>query len=152
MRPAVMVSALILVSLSTRTAGGAPDLQGSANTFTSAKWGVALDYPDGWSVDDDGDEVTFRAPDGGSILLGRTGTDSPSEPAPGRRAPKPQCSTTTTAHDVIATVCVDPASMARRAVLVLKTRDGRQSRLAIRTRLGDAHVFDALVSSVRPYP
>jgi hypothetical protein len=47
---------------------------------------------------------------------------------------------------------MDPASMARRAVLVLKTRDGRESRLAISTRDRDSAVFDAIVSSARAYP
>jgi hypothetical protein len=139
----ILCGALILI---------APDLRAHGKTFTSAKWGVALDCPDDWSADDDGEEVAFRSADGATILLGRSVTDNRSEPAPGRRMPKPQCTTTTTPHDVIATVCVDPTSMARRAVLVLKTRDGRQSRLAIRTLMRDAQVFDALVSSVRPYP
>jgi hypothetical protein len=130
-------------------AGAAPDEPGK--TFTSTKWGVELDYPNDWLVDDDGDEVTFRSADGKTILLGRTGTDSPSEPAPGRRRATPKCTTITNAHDVVATVCVDPASMARRAVLVVRSRDGRQSRLAITTRNLDAQVFDALVTSVRPY-
>jgi hypothetical protein len=121
-------------------------------TFTNAKWAVAMEYPSDWSVDDDGDEVTFRSDDGESIVLGRVGTDSPSEPAPGRRNQKPQCSTVTTAHDVVATVCFDPASLTRRAVLVLKTRDGVQSRLAIRTRGRDAQHLDAMVASVRRYP
>jgi len=121
-------------------------------TFTSTVWDVALDYPPGWTVDDDGDEVTFRSSDGTTIVLGRTGTDAPSEPAPGRRTPKPACTTSTTSHDVVATVCVDPTSLVRRAVLVLKTRDGRQFRLALRTRGRDSQIFDAMLASVRRYP
>jgi len=120
-------------------------------TFTSTVWDVALDYPPGWTVDDDGDEVTFRSSDGTTIVIGRTGTDAPSEPAPGRRTPEPECTTSTTAHDVVATVCVDPASLVRRAVLVLKARDGRQFRLALRTR-GRDQIFDAMLASVRRFP
>jgi hypothetical protein len=123
-----------------------------AKTFSSDKWGIALEYPSAWSVEDDGDEVTFRAADGQSIVLGRVGADSASEPAPGRRTSERTCSTTTTTHDVPATVCVDSASMSRRAVLELTTRDGRKSRLALRTRGRDSHAFDAIVSSVRRYP
>ena len=93
-----------------------------------------------------------EAANGTTILLGRTATDSPSEPAPGRRTPKPECTTTTTAHDVAATVCVDATSLARRAVLVLKTRDSRQFRLALRTRGHDAQIFDAMLASVRRHP
>ena len=126
--------------------------QPAGKTFTSTKWGIALEYPASWSVDDDGEQVTFRSEDGRTIVLGRNATDSPSEPAPRQRTPKPQCSTTATAHDVTVIVCADPASMARRAVLVLKTRDGRESRLAIGTRGRDSQIFDAIVSSVRRYP
>jgi hypothetical protein len=121
-------------------------------TFTSLKWGVALEYPDGWSVDDDGDEVTFRSAEGDTITLGRPSTDSPSEPAPGRRAAKPSCSTTTTAQKVSATVCVDKASSTRRAVLDVERRDGRRSRLALTTRARDPQAFDAMVASARTYP
>jgi hypothetical protein len=149
---AILYGVLILLALPPRIAGAAPDLHAPGQTFTSTRWGIALEYPDGWSVEDDGDEVTFRSEDGRTIRLGRPGTDNPSEPAPGRRGAKPQCSTTTTAHDVVATVCVDPTSMVRRAVLVLKTRDGRESRLAISTRDRGTEVFDAVVSSARPYP
>jgi hypothetical protein len=53
---------------------------------------------------------------------------------------------------VRATVCVDPASLARRAVLVLEARDGRLSRLALTTRAHDTQTFDAMVSSARSYP
>jgi len=148
--------------ISPAVAAGSPDGQWSIvgvrqapstwKTFTSTVWDVALDYPPGWTVDDDGDEVTFRSSDGTTIVLGRTGTDAPSEPAPRRRTPKPACTTSTTAHDVVATVCVDPTSLVRRAVLVLKTRDGRQFRLALRTRGRDSQIFDAMLASVRRYP
>jgi hypothetical protein len=131
---------------------GVPQRPNTWKTFTSEAWGVALDYPPDWTVDNDGDEVTFRSASAATIVLGRTATDAPSEPAPGRRAPKPDCTTTTTVHDVAATVCVDPTSSARRAVLVLKTRNGRQYRLALRTREQDPQIFDAILASVRRYP
>jgi hypothetical protein len=124
----------------------------ASKPFVSVKWGIALDYPVGWSLEDDGDEVTFRSEDGRSIVLGRNGTDSPSEPPPGRRTAKRDCSTTTTPHDLTAIVCVDPSSKARRAVLVMRSRDGVESRLAVSTRDRDPGIFDALVSSVRRYP
>ena len=124
----------------------------ASKPFISEKFGIALDYPAGWSTEDDGDEVTFRYEDGRSIVLGRNGTDSPSEPAPGRRAAKRDCSTTTTPHDLTAIVCIDPSSKARRAVLVMKSRDGVESRLAVSTRDRDPRIFDALVSSIRRYP
>jgi hypothetical protein len=124
----------------------------ASKSFVSAKWGIALDYPAGWSMEDDGDEVTFRSEGGRSIVLGRNGTDSPSEPAPGRRNAKRDCSTTTTPHDLTAIVCIDASSKARRAVLVMKSRDGVESRLAVSTRDRDPAIFDALVSSVRRYP
>ena len=124
----------------------------ASKPFVSVKWGIALDYPAGWSMDDDGDEVTFRSEDGRSIVLGRNGTDSPSEPAPGRRNAKRDCSTRTTPHDLTAIVCVDPSSKARRAVLVMRSRDGVESRLALSTRDRDPRIFDALVSSVRRSP
>ena len=146
------VVCVVLILLPPRAVGAAPDLLPPGKTFTSAIWGLALDYPDDWSVDDDGEEVRFRSADGSTIVLGRTGTDRPSEPAPGRRTAKPQCTTATNAHDVVSTVCVDPVSMARRAVLALKMRDGRQSRVAISTRIRDSRVFDALVASARAYP
>jgi len=149
----VAVACIVLILLPpARGVGAAADLLPPGKTFASAMWGLALDYPDDWAVDDDGEEVRFRSADGSAIVLGRTGTDRPSEPARGSRAEKPPCTTTTNAHDVVSTVCVDPASMARRAVLVLKTRDGRQSRVAISTRIRDSRVFDALVASARAYP
>ena len=148
----ILCCALMLVPLSPRREGATRVLQTPEKTFTSTTWGVALEYPANWSVDDDGEEVTFRSEDGRTIVLGRSAIDSPSEPAPGRRTRNPQCSTTTTAHDVAATVCVETTSLARRAVLDLKTRDGRQFRLALRTRGRDSQIFDAMLASVRPYP
>ena len=124
----------------------------ASRSFVSAKWGIALDYPAGWSMEDDGDEVTFRSESGRSIVLGRNGTDSPSEPAPGRRNAKRDCSTKTTPHDLTAIVCVDPSAKARRAVLVIRSRDGVESRLAVSTRDRDPGVFDAPVASVRRHP
>jgi len=121
-------------------------------SFTSVKWGVALEYPDGWSVEDEGEEVTFRSDQGATITLGRPTRDTPSEPARGRAAAKPSCSTTTTAHNVGATVCIDAASSTRRAVLAIERRDGRRSRLALATRARDHQAFDAMVASARPYP
>jgi hypothetical protein len=152
-RIAVLSCALTLVmpafmAASSESARQTPE----SKSFVSAKWGIALDYPAGWSLEDDGDEVTFRSEDGRSIVLGRNGTDSPSEPPPGRRTTKRDCSTTTTPHDLTAIVCVDPSSKARRAVLVLRLRDGVESRLAVSTRDRDPGIFDALVSSVRRYP
>jgi hypothetical protein len=148
----IVCCALLLPWLSSRSGDAAAGLQPQEQTFTSTKYGIALQYPAGWSVDDDGDEVTFRSPDGRSIVLGRSGSDNPSEPAPGRRSGKPQCTTATTAHDVTATVCAGPGPMARRALLVLKTRDGVESRLALKTQNGDAQIFGAVVNSVRRYP
>ena len=152
--PAIVCCALILSQPSTcaDVDAAAGRTQTAVKTFSSDKWGIALDYPAGWLVEDDGDEVTFRAEDGQSIVLARVGADSPSDPAPGRRTTARTCSTLTTMHDVPATVCVDPSSMSRRAVLELTTRDGRKSRLALRTRGRDAHAFDAIVSSARRYP
>ena len=118
----VAAACIVLLLLPPRGVGAAADLLPPGKTFASATWGLALDYPDDWAVDDDGEEVRFRSADGSAIVLGRTGTDRPSEPARGSRTEKPTCTTTTNAHDVVSTVCVDPASMARRAVLVLKTR------------------------------
>ena len=150
---AVLCCALVLPVSASTYDGTDTGLQAPATKpFSSAKWGIALDYPASWSIEDDGDEVTFRSGDGRSIVLGRNGTDSPSEPAPGRRTAKRDCSTTTTPHDLTAIVCVDPASGARRAVLVVKSRDGLESRLAISTRDRDPGIFDAIVSSTRRYP
>ena len=142
---------LTLLPSSLRPTGAVP-VQTAAKSFTSAKWGVALEYPDGWSVDDDGDEVTFRSGQGDTITLGRPSTDTPSEPSRGRAAAKPTCSTTTTAHNVSATVCIDARLSLRRAVLTIETRDGRHRRLALATRAGDSQAFDAIVASARPYP
>ena len=150
---AVLSCALMLSTPVFLAAAAEAGRQGPASKpFASAKWGIALDYPAGWSMEDDGDEVTFRSEEGRSIVLGRNGTDSPSEPAPGRRTAKRDCSTTTTPHDLTAIVCVDPSSKARRAVLVMRSRDGVESRLALSTRDRDSKIFDALVSSVRRYP
>jgi len=143
---------LMLPPLSAVAAGIMPADQAATKTFTSATWGLALEYPAGWSVEDDGDEVMFRSEEGRSIVLGRTRDDNASDPAPGRRASKPSCTTTTTAHGVEATVCSDAASNSRRAVVVLKARDGVESRLAIRMQGRDASVFDAILRSVRRYP
>ncbi len=148
----MLLGALHLLPPSPRTVSAAPAYQMSAKLFTSSKWGVALEYPDGWSVEDDGDEVTFRSGQGDTITLGRPTRDTPSEPARGRAAAKPICSSTTTAHNVNATVCLDAAASARRAVLALETRDGRRSRLALATRARDHQAFDAMVASARPYP
>lgn len=151
-RIGILCCALLLGETLLRAEAAAPRPQATLKTFTSDRFGVALEYPAAWSVEDDGDEVTFRAEDGQSIVLGRPGTDSPSEPAPGSRTTGRNCSTTTTPHDVRATVCVDSASMSRRAVLELARRDGRKGRLALRTRGRDAQTFDAMVSSIRRYP
>jgi hypothetical protein len=143
-----MLSTPVLLPAAAEAGRQAP----ASKPFASAKWGISLDYPADWSMEDDGDEVTFRSEDGRSILLGRNGTDSPSEPPPGRRTAKRDCTTTTTPHDLTAIVCVDPSSNARRAVLVMRSRDGVESRLAVSTRDRDPKTFDALLSSVRRYP
>jgi hypothetical protein len=142
---------LMLSETLTPAMAAAERTQSAVKTFSSERWGIALEYPAAWSVDDDGDEVTFRAGDGQSVVLARAGSDSPSEPAPGRRTTERNCSTMTP-HDVPVTVCVDSASMSRRAVMELTRRDGRKSRLALRTRGRDGQTFDAIVSSVRRYP
>jgi hypothetical protein len=149
---ATLYCALVLGVPASVAAGADPGRQAPSKPFASVKWGIALDYPAEWSMEDDGDEVTFRSEGGRSIVLGRSGIDSPSEPAPGRRTAKPDCSTTTTPHNLTAIVCVDPASRARRAVLVMRSRDGVESRLAVSTRDRDPKTFDALLSSVRRYP
>ena len=150
---AVLYCALVLGVPASVAASADPGRQAPASKpFVSVKWGSRLDYPAEWSMEDDGNEVTFRSEDGRSIVLGRNGTDSPSEPAPGRRTAKRDCSTTTTPHDLTAIVCVDPSSKARRAVLVMRSRDGVESRLAVSTRDRDPRIFEALVSSVRRYP
>ena len=59
----VVCVVLILLSLP-RGVGAAPDLLPAGKTFTSAMWGLAFDYPDDWSLDDDGEEVRFRSADG----------------------------------------------------------------------------------------
>jgi hypothetical protein len=148
----IVVCCVLMLTQTPLPAAEAAPLQAALKTFTSSKWGIALEYPASWSVEDDGDEVTFRTSEGPSIVLGRVGTDSPSEPAPGRRTTGPECSTIATAHDVPATICADSSTMTRRAVLELTTRDGRKSRLALKTRGRDSQVFDAIVSSVRRYP
>jgi len=151
----VTLGGWLVLSLTSEGTNAMPNGQDrvGVKAFSSANWGVALDYPSDWSVDDDGgDEVTFRSPDGVAVVLGRTKGDSPSEPAPGRRPPTPQCTTTVTDHHVTATVCVEPATLTRRAVLVLKAPNGRQWRLALSTRGRDARVFDAMVASARPSP
>ncbi len=146
------IGCALMLTACAPSAAKAAQSAGEVKPFTSAKWGIAFEYPAGWSVTDDGDEVTFRSPSGQPIVLGRHGVDSPSEPAPGRQTARPQCSTTTTAHGVTAIVCVDAVSTVRRATLVLKTRDGVQSRLALTSRGPDARTFNAMVSSVRAYP
>jgi len=151
-RVGILCCALLLGHTLLRAEASAPRPQAALKTFTSDRFGVALEYPAAWSVEDDGDEVTFRAEDGQSIVLATPGTDSPSEPAPGSRTTGRNCSTSTTPHDIRATVCVDSASMSRRAVLELTRRDGRKSRLALRTRGHEAQTFDAMVSSIRRYP
>jgi hypothetical protein len=148
----MLSGALTLLPPSPRTAGAESAYQMAAKSFTSAKWGVALEYPDGWSVEDEGDEVRFRSDQGDTITLGRPTRDTPSEPARGRAAVKPTCSTATTAHSVSATVCIDAASSTRRAVLTIERRDGRRSRLALATRARGHQAFDAMVASARPYP
>src|SRR5262245_21440402 len=108
---AILCCALILGQPPTRVDADAAAgrSQTAVKMFSSDKWGIALDYPAAWSIEDDGDEVTFRSEDGQSVLLARVGADSPSEPAPGRRTAARNCSTLTTMHDVPATVCVDPS-------------------------------------------
>jgi hypothetical protein len=121
-------------------------------TFESAEWNLAVDYPADWSVEKDGGEVLFRSQRGVTIQLGPPNTDTPSEPAPGRRAAGPECSRITNDHGITATVCFEPKSSTRRADLVVKTPQGRQRRLALTARGGDARTFDAMVASARPYP
>jgi hypothetical protein len=152
MRLTAIVCCALALHVGTPRAGAAVLTPEPAKTFASEKWRVALDYPDTWSVEDDGDEVTFRSPNGQSVVLGRGGSGNPSEPAPGRQASRWQCTVRTSAHGVAATVCSDARSMTRRAVVVLKTRDGVASRLAISARGRDASAFDAIVLSLRRYP
>jgi hypothetical protein len=142
----------LALPLAAARAGAPAAAQTATKTFASDKWRIALDYPADWSVEDAGDEVTFRAAGGSSVVLGRGGSANASEPAPGRQASRPQCAPRTSAHGVDATVCWDGRSMVHRAILVLKTRDGIESRLAISARGRDASAFDAIVSSLRRYP
>jgi len=124
---------------------------GSWRTYTHTKWELVLDYPASWSVDDTGEVVTFRSPDGGSVELALAARESRADPAPGRRgAPPSACTTTTTPHDVVATTCVDPTSHAARTVLVLEAHTNHERRVMLRSRGAEARVFEAMVASVRP--
>jgi predicted Zn-dependent protease len=150
--PFLAAGALIVLAMQSDVGGAARVLEMAGKTFTSTRLGVALDYPDGWAVEDDGEEVTFRAANGRTIVLAPAATDNRSEPAPGRRtATPPPCTTTTNAHAVVVTVCVE-RSAARRALLVVKRRDGSQSRLAIRAVDPDVQALEAILSSARPLP
>ena len=150
-RTGILCVALMVSALLGRDAGGAPLAQ-AEKTFSSETWGIALEYPAAWSVDFTADEVTFRADDGRSVILSRVAADTPAESASGRQNARRRCTTTTTAHEVVATVCTDAAAMTRRAVLALKTRDGRQSRLALRTQGREFQIFDGMVASARRFP
>jgi hypothetical protein len=125
----------------------------SWKTFASPRWGLSIDYPAEWTVEkgDDEDDVTFRSSTGEIIRLGSAFSDNPSDPAPRQRAPTPQCSTTTNAHGVIATVCVEPISNARRAVLTVRAADATRRRVALSTQSRDSAVFDSIVATARPY-
>lgn len=143
---------LLVLDVAAAAAARTTQTQGDSKTFASARWGVAFEYPADWSFEDDGDEVRFRSVGEDAIVLSHATTDTPSEPAPGRRTAAPSCTTTMTVHAVVATVCGDPSSSMRRAVLVLNARDGRRWRLALTNRARDANAFDAIVASARPYP
>jgi hypothetical protein len=123
----------------------------SWKTFTSAHWGLAIDYPADWLVekDDDENDVTFRSSTGDTIRLGSAFPDNPSEPAPRQRPP--QCTTTTNTHGVVATVCVESISRLRRAVLTVRATDATRRRVALSTQSRDSAVFDAMVATARPY-
>ena len=129
--------------------GTAPQPSPLSKTFTHARWEVALDYPGDWSAEDNGEDVTFESPAGASIVLSPAASESRADPAPGRRAAQPSCTTTTTRHDVVATTCIDAASHAERAVLVLEPHTNRERRLMLRSRGADPRVFRAIVASVR---
>jgi len=122
-------------------------------TLDSAHWGVSIDYPADWTVDqDDEGTMTFQSKTGDTIRLESPLSDNRSDPAPGRRAASARCTTTTTAHAVAATVCVDSMAASRRAVLVLRAKEGAQRRIALTAHVTDAAIFDAIVASVRSYP
>jgi hypothetical protein len=124
----------------------------SWKTFDSPHWGLSVDYPANWTVEkDDEDEVTFRSSTGETIRLGSALSDNPSDPPPRQRMPAPQCTTTTNTHGVIATVCVEPISTSRRAVLTLPATDRARRRVALSTHSRDSATFDAMVAAVRPY-
>jgi predicted Zn-dependent protease len=141
--PGTVAAALLVVALLS------PQVTRSWATFASRDWGLAIDYPIGWSADDNGEQVTFRSPGGVAIVLRHAAADTPSEPPPGRRSSSPACTIKTTLHGVTATVCVDAASQVRRAVLVLNAQVGASDRVTLSARGADPEVFDAMVASVR---
>ena len=88
---AVLYCALVLGVPASVAAGADPGRQAPAwKRFVSVKWGIALDYPAEWSMEDDGDEVTFRSEDGRSIVLGATAPTARRSP---RRGVEPRNAT-----------------------------------------------------------
>jgi hypothetical protein len=116
-------------------------------TFTSSNLGVALDYPPDWTVMEGSEEVTFTAPNGGTIQL-KAGAASlnNNELKTGNR----RCTSRTNQHDLSAEVCVSTASFFYTATFDLQKAGGSTQRVILMTQTRTvADAFEAIFNSVR---
>jgi hypothetical protein len=110
-------------------------------TFTSPELGIAVDHPSGWSATQQGEEVTFKSPQGQIIQL------QPATP----EAAGLDCTSLINASGLTVNVCADSASGLYRATFATKTADGAAVNLMLSTTdPGAVDTYKAMLNSLRP--
>ena len=131
-----------------------PALTTGWETYTNARWHVALDYPPDWSVHETSTEVTFASPRAQSVQLAliSSGNLSPEDLLNNNDLPNTRCTSQTNTHGLTASVCFDTIAFSMIAQFIVKPANGPEQLLALSTsrRTGDLQVFAAILASTRP--
>jgi hypothetical protein len=112
-------------------------------TFTSSDLGVVLDYPPDWSMDRQGETVTFTSPQGKTILLQTVKSHSQDGQ---------NCTSVINSYGLTVDACIDTATSTYSAGFNLVSA-GAVQRLILSTTDREAlGVYKAMFSSVRQAP
>ncbi len=127
----------------------APAPQGTRagdKAFANSAWHIAFDYPSGWTVSEDANGATFKAPNGTTIRLSLPATKSTTFP-PDNDLPNTRCSLQTNAYGIQERVCLDTIARSYIADILVPT----QGVFTLSMRLpGDTGAFDSILASIHP--
>jgi hypothetical protein len=110
-------------------------------TFTSPELGAAVDYPSGWSATQQGNIITFQAPQGQIIRL------QPATP----ETPDSKCTSLINASGLTVNACVNTATGLYNASFGVSGADGSTQNLMLATTDPAAvETYKRMLNSLRP--